>query len=113
MALRNSVVFKVVQALRHANRRRLVCLMEKRKACASGAPKTPPRYASLTIALSHPADRCRQRPTGETIRGISVAVEPVILGPGCMLRIGIEVSTLHPNVLAADHAPQPREVALG
>jgi len=31
VALRNSVVFKVVQALRHANRRRLVRLVEKRK----------------------------------------------------------------------------------
>ena len=29
--LRNSVVFKVVQALRHAARRRLVCMVEKRK----------------------------------------------------------------------------------
>lgn len=30
-ALRNSVVFKVVQALRHAKRRKLVRLVEKRK----------------------------------------------------------------------------------
>lgn len=30
-ALRNSVVFKVVQALRHARRRRLVRMVEKRK----------------------------------------------------------------------------------
>ncbi len=29
--LRNSVVFKVVQALRHAARRKLVCMVEKRK----------------------------------------------------------------------------------
>lgn len=29
--LRNSVVFKVVQALRHANRRRMVAMVEKRK----------------------------------------------------------------------------------
>jgi hypothetical protein len=31
MALRNSVVFKVVQALRHAARRKLVVMVEKRK----------------------------------------------------------------------------------
>ena len=31
VTLRNSVVFKVVQALRHANRRRLVRMVEKRK----------------------------------------------------------------------------------
>lgn len=30
-ALRNSVVFKVVQALRHTKRRKLVCMVEKRK----------------------------------------------------------------------------------
>lgn len=37
-ALRNSVVFKVVQALRHARRRRLVRLVEKRKGMCVWAP---------------------------------------------------------------------------
>ena len=36
--LRNSVVFKVVQALRHANRRRLVRMVEKRKGMCVWAP---------------------------------------------------------------------------
>jgi hypothetical protein len=31
VALRNSVVFKVVQALRHAARRKIVVMVEKRK----------------------------------------------------------------------------------
>ena len=36
--LRNSVVFKVVQALRHARRRKLVRMVEKRKGmCVSAA----------------------------------------------------------------------------
>ncbi|PZQ83062.1 MAG: hypothetical protein DI549_09250 [Ancylobacter novellus] len=38
MALRNSVVFKVVQALRHAKRRRLVRMIEKRKGMCVWAP---------------------------------------------------------------------------
>jgi hypothetical protein len=37
-ALRNSVVFKVVQALRHAKRRRLVRMVEKRKGMCIWAP---------------------------------------------------------------------------
>lgn len=37
-ALRNSVVFKVVQALRHAKRRRLVRMIEKRKGMCVWAP---------------------------------------------------------------------------
>ncbi len=36
--LRNSVVFKVVQALRHARRRRLVRMVEKRKGMCVWAP---------------------------------------------------------------------------
>jgi D-hexose-6-phosphate mutarotase len=36
--LRNSVVFKVVQALRHARRRRLVRMLEKRKGMCVWAP---------------------------------------------------------------------------
>jgi hypothetical protein len=37
-ALRNSVVFKVVQALRHAKRRRLVRMVEKRKGMCVWGP---------------------------------------------------------------------------
>lgn len=37
-ALRNSVVFKVVQALRHAKRRKLVRMVEKRKGMCVWAP---------------------------------------------------------------------------
>jgi hypothetical protein len=37
-ALRNSVVFKVVQALRHAKRRRLVRMLEKRKGMCVWGP---------------------------------------------------------------------------
>ena len=37
-ALRNSVVFKVVQALRHAKRRKLVRMAEKRKGMCIWAP---------------------------------------------------------------------------
>ena len=38
VTLRNSVVFKVVQALRHANRHRLVRMVEKRKGMCVWAP---------------------------------------------------------------------------
>jgi len=38
VALRNSVVFKVVQALRHAKRRKLVRMAEKRKGMCVWAP---------------------------------------------------------------------------
>jgi hypothetical protein len=38
VTLRNSVVFKVVQALRHAHRRRLVRMVEKRKGMCIWAP---------------------------------------------------------------------------
>ena len=38
VTLRNSVVFKVVQALRHASRRRLVQMVEKRKGMCVWAP---------------------------------------------------------------------------
>ena len=43
VTLRNSVVFKVVQALRHAKRRRLVRMVEKRKGMCVWAPATPSR----------------------------------------------------------------------
>jgi hypothetical protein len=46
--LRNSVVFKVVQALRHAERRRLVTMIEKRKGICvwSVTERLTPRAAS-------------------------------------------------------------------
>lgn len=55
-ALRNSVVFKVVQALRHAKRRKLVRMVEKRKGMCVWAAGMLLRCASLPIALPVPAD---------------------------------------------------------
>jgi hypothetical protein len=51
VALRNSVVFKVVQALRHAARRKIVVMVEKRKgicvwAAAPGLIPLPPNTLS-------------------------------------------------------------------
>ena len=54
--LRNSVVFKVVQALRHAKRRKLVRMVEKPRVCASGPPAMQLRYALSPVALPGPAD---------------------------------------------------------
>lgn len=47
-ALRNSVVFKVVQALRHAARRHLVVMLEKRRGICvwEPAPRLTPRDAN-------------------------------------------------------------------
>jgi hypothetical protein len=47
-ALRNSVVFKVVQALRHAARRKIVVMVEKRKGVCvwAAAPAFTPRVAN-------------------------------------------------------------------
>jgi hypothetical protein len=50
--LRNSVIFKVVQALRHAKRRRLVRMVEKRKGmCVWG----PGDAVTLRVAASTPS----------------------------------------------------------
>jgi hypothetical protein len=47
--MRNSVVFKVVQALRHAARRKLVVMAEKRKGICvwTPAPSLKPRVANI------------------------------------------------------------------
>jgi hypothetical protein len=50
--LRNSVVFKVVQALRHAKRRRLVRMVEKRKGVCVWAPGDA---VTLRVAASSPS----------------------------------------------------------
>jgi hypothetical protein len=50
--LRNSVVFKVVQALRHAKRRRLVRMVEKRKGICVWAPGDA---VTLRVAASSPS----------------------------------------------------------
>ena len=83
---RNSVVFKVVQALRHAKQRKLVRMVEKRKGMCVWAA----------------GDAGTLRP---------VALVPVILEPGSVGRIGAQVGATDPVVLATDHAPQPGEKA--
>jgi len=50
--LRNSVVFKVVQALRHAKRRRLVRMIEKRKGMCVWAPG---EAITLRVVASSPS----------------------------------------------------------
>jgi hypothetical protein len=52
VTLRNSVVFKVVQALRHANRRRLVRMVEKRKGMCVWAPGDA---VTLRVVASSPS----------------------------------------------------------
>ena len=51
-ALRNSVVFKVVQALRHAKRRKLVRMVEKRKGMCVWAPG---EAVTLRVVASSPS----------------------------------------------------------
>lgn len=80
-ALRNSVVFKVVQALRHAQRRKLVRMVEKRKVCASGRPVRQSRCASLPIPLPGPADKGRQGSADQAIRQAAIALKVMILKP--------------------------------
>ena len=50
--LRNSVVFKVVQALRHAKRRRLVRMVEKQKGMCVWAPGDA---ITLRVVASNPS----------------------------------------------------------
>jgi hypothetical protein len=50
--LRNSVVFKVVQALRHAKRRRLVRMVEKQKGMCVWAPG---EVLTLRVVASTPS----------------------------------------------------------
>jgi hypothetical protein len=52
VALRNSVVFKVVQALRHAKRRKLVRMAEKRKGMCVWAPGDA---LTLRVVASNPS----------------------------------------------------------
>ena len=52
--LRNSVVFKVVQALRHARRRRLVEMVMKRKGMCVWAPG---EAVTLRVVASSPSSR--------------------------------------------------------
>ena len=54
VTLRNSVVFKVVQALRHANRRRLVRMVEKRKGMCVWAPGDAVTLRVVASNLSSP-----------------------------------------------------------
>ena len=64
--LRNSVVFKVVPSLRHAARRKIVIMVEKRKGmCIWSAG--PPLRCALPIALPEAADRCGETVTDQGI----------------------------------------------
>jgi hypothetical protein len=81
-ALRTSVVFKVVQALRHAKRRKLVRMVERRKGmCVWTAGDALMARASSPVSLSNPANQCRQAPTDQPVRQATVAFLPMIFGP--------------------------------
>lgn len=103
-ALRNSVVFKVVRAPRHAKRRRRVRMVEKRKGMCVWAP-------SLRVPLPGPADRHSERPRDPAIDEGAVTLT-MILEPGGMDGIGAQVLLANPVILAADHAAEARGVAL-
>ena len=79
--LRNSVVFKVGQALRHAKRRKLVRMVEKRKGmCAwAGLPATQSRYALSPVALPGPADGRSESPADQAVGERAVTLTAMIL----------------------------------
>jgi hypothetical protein len=105
--LRNSVVFKVVQALRHAAKRKLVRMVEKRKSmCASGRPATPSRCGSLPIAGPVPADRGSEHAQDQPIGEDAVTLVAVVFEPGRVPGIGSEIFAAHRVMLAADHAAE-------
>lgn len=71
--LRISVAFKVVQALRHAARRKLVVMIEKRKGMCIWRLAQQSRCAS-PIALPKPANRSGQTITGRMSDECAVAL---------------------------------------
>jgi hypothetical protein len=112
-ALRNSVVFKVARRRAMPGAANSRAWWKSARACASGPRETRSRRASLPAALPRPADRRRQGSTDQSVRQATVAFLPMILEPGGMSRVSVEIPALDPQALAADHASQPREVALG
>ncbi|MGX1101319.1 hypothetical protein ACSSVZ_005389 [Amorphus sp. MBR-141] len=82
-------------------------------ACASDPQVARSRCASLPVSLPSPTDRRCECATDQSICQSSVVPGPVVLEPGRVRRISIEVSTLHPQMLAVDHRSPPREEALG
>ena len=75
--LRNSVVFKVVQSLRHAARRKSSLWWRNERACASGL-LVPPLRCALPIALPEAADWCGQSVADHGVSERSIAPPPVI-----------------------------------
>jgi hypothetical protein len=74
------------------------------KGCATGWPATPSRYASLPVAGPRPADRSGERIKDQPISQHAVAFPAVVLEPGGMSGIGVEIFAAHRVMLAADHA---------
>ena len=79
--LRNSVVFKVVQARRHAKPSGASWSGWSRSArvCASGLPATQSRYALSPVALPGPADGRSESPADQTVGERAVTLTAMIL----------------------------------
>lgn len=111
-ALRNSVVFKVVQALRHAKRRKLVRMVEKRKGmCVWGAGDAVTARASLPIALPRPADWGCECAADHAVRQATIALVPMIFEPSRVRGVSIQISPIDLQVLSANHPSKAREEA--
>ena len=67
---------------------------------------------ALPIPTPGPADRRLEGIPHQPVREFTVALAAMILEPAGMRRIGIELGSFHPMMLAVDHAPEPRQVAL-
>jgi hypothetical protein len=89
--LRNSVVFKVVQALRLRLDASWFAWSRSAKGCATGWPATPSRYASLPIAGPRPTDRSGERIKDQPISQHAVVFPAVVLEPSGMSGIGAKI----------------------
>jgi len=99
-ALRNLVVLKLVQALRHAKLRKLVRMIEKKKGmCVWGDAVT---LRVVPITLPRPVDRGRERAADQEIRQVTIAPLPMILEPGCMGRVCVEIFPFDFQMLSAN-----------
>ena len=101
--VRNSVVFKVVQALRHAARRKIVTMVEKRKGICVWAPV---EGRSLPIAFPDAARGKGQPVPDQSIGEPAIALETMVFEPGGMRRVIAETFGCHAVMLAADHPAQ-------